>query len=189
LTQLIPVPSAICINKWMKQRNPCKNPVTNPWRQKPLRWLRGFSSFLCSRFDVPPLALPSVSFRLSHPLMCCVLVFPYSDVAAGCHPRFCFFFDIRYANPDVARLAAVRALTVLLSRMSPMGFVAVVAILPPVTLWRLNHGAALIHSVCLLCRCFHPWVVSNFAHRWCRRVCVESRLVPSRSVCIIHAKF
>jgi len=51
-----------------------------------------------------------------------------SDVATGCHPRFCFVFDVRYANPDVARLAAVQALTVLLSRMSPMGFVAVVAV-------------------------------------------------------------
>jgi len=124
-----------------------------------------------------------------------VLGFPtYSDVATGCHPRFCFDFDILNANPAVAKLAAVQALTVLLSRMSPMGFVAgvagvaVVAVLPQVSLWRFSHGAALIHSVSLQCRCFHPWVVSIVAHRWCRRVCVESRLVPSRSGRIIHAK-
>ena len=35
---------------------------------------------------------------------------------------------------------------------------------------------------------FPNGVVSNVAHRWCRRVCAESRLVPARSECTIHEK-
>jgi len=72
-------------------------------------------------------------------------------------PGFFFGVDICYANPAGAKLGAPKALTVLLSQLSPMGFVAVVAVLLPVALQRFDRGAVVIHSVVLTVPVF-PYV-------------------------------